>query len=161
MYNLLFSFDIKSFFKNGSFPASFLYIFVFSKLLTVNKVQHKFCTLVDLNHGPLVSEATALPTESQTQPIYLSWGSLDLVPESFITMTNGSFLSWSVVASSQMQFGRSVCLAFSIILRLLISLIFLQNGLIRRRRKSPSKNISHLKFENGRNLFRSFPFPIK
>ena len=51
------------FFKNGPFPASFFFIFVYSIQLTVNK-----CSIVDLNHGPLLMEVTALPTEPQPLP---------------------------------------------------------------------------------------------
>ena len=45
----------------------FLY-FVFSIQLTVHIVQYKFCRRLDSNHGPLVLEATALPTEPQPLP---------------------------------------------------------------------------------------------
>ena len=45
----------------------FLY-FVFSIQLTVHIVQYKFCRQLDSNHGPLVLEATALPTEPQPLP---------------------------------------------------------------------------------------------
>ena len=48
--------------KNGSVPASFSFIFVFFyKQLTVNKI-NKSCRWLDSNTGPLVLEATALPT---------------------------------------------------------------------------------------------------
>ena len=54
--------------KNGLFPASFFFIFVFSIQLTVINVQYKFCGWLDSNRIPLVSEATALPTEPQPLP---------------------------------------------------------------------------------------------
>ena len=46
----------------------FFFMFVFSIQLTVNNVQYKFRRWLDSNRGPLVSEATALPTESQLLP---------------------------------------------------------------------------------------------
>ena len=54
-------------FLTGPFPASFSF-FVFSIQLTVNNVQYKFCGWQNLNRGPLMSEATALPTEPQPLP---------------------------------------------------------------------------------------------
>ena len=55
---LAFNYTLKVF-KNGQLLASF---FVFSIQLTLN-VQLKFCRRLDMNRGPLESEATALPTE--------------------------------------------------------------------------------------------------
>ena len=46
-----------SFFKNGPFPASFFFIFVF-----FNTIQYKFCQWRDSSLGHPVSEATSLPT---------------------------------------------------------------------------------------------------
>ena len=43
----------------------FFFIFVFSIHLTVNNIQLKLCQWRDSNLGPLVPEATALPTERQ------------------------------------------------------------------------------------------------
>ena len=45
-------------------PASFS-LFSFLTQLTVNAQYINFCRLLDLNHGPLELEATALPTEPQ------------------------------------------------------------------------------------------------
>ena len=55
----------ESYFLKEPFPASIFFIFVFSIQSIVNKFQYKFCRWLDLNRGPLVSEATALPTEPQ------------------------------------------------------------------------------------------------
>ena len=44
----------KRFLKNGPFPASFFFIFVFSIQLTVKIVQYKFCRWLDSNRGPMV-----------------------------------------------------------------------------------------------------------
>ena len=54
---------------NGPLPASFSFsfIFVFSQL-TVKIFNIKFCWWLDLNHRPLVLEATALSTEPQPLP---------------------------------------------------------------------------------------------
>ena len=55
-------------FKSGQFPASFIYFRLFN---TVHNKQvkkqmfNKFCRWQELNCGPLVSKATALPTEPQ------------------------------------------------------------------------------------------------
>ena len=49
----------------------FLYLRLF---FTVNSKQMfylKVCQWLDSNHGPLVSEATALPTESQPLPKFI------------------------------------------------------------------------------------------
>ena len=56
------------FFKSGPFPASFLFIFVFSVQLIINKCSIKFCRWLEANRGPLVLKATALPTEPQPLP---------------------------------------------------------------------------------------------
>ena len=48
----------------GPFTPSFSFISVFSIQLTCNKV----CCCLDLNHRPVVFEATALPTEPQHLP---------------------------------------------------------------------------------------------
>ena len=53
-------------FKNAPFPVSFFFIFVFS---TENMIIIKFCRWLVSSRGPPVSEATALPTESQPLPI--------------------------------------------------------------------------------------------
>ena len=49
-------------------PGLFLFIFVFSMVQSTINVQYKFRRWRDLNCGPLVSEATALPTEPQPLP---------------------------------------------------------------------------------------------
>ena len=54
-----------TFFKKWAIPCLFFFIFVFYIQLRVNNVQYKFCRWLDLNHGPLVLEATALPIEPQ------------------------------------------------------------------------------------------------
>ena len=51
-----------------------LFFFYFRLLDTIhmtveNECSIKFCQCLDTNHGPLVSEATALPTEPQPRPI--------------------------------------------------------------------------------------------
>ena len=46
-----------------------LFVFLFSLQSTVNSVQYKFCRWLDSNCGPLVLEATALPTEPQPLPL--------------------------------------------------------------------------------------------
>ena len=59
------------FLKSGPFPAS-LFIFVFSIQLIINKLTNKcsikFCQWLESNHGPLILQATALPTEPQPLP---------------------------------------------------------------------------------------------
>ena len=56
-----------SFKKMGPFPASFSLFSSFLQL-TVNLFVIKSCQWLDSNHGPLVLEATALPTETQPLP---------------------------------------------------------------------------------------------
>ena len=56
------------FFK-WAIPGHFLFIFVFSILLAVNKCSILKISLLDLNHGPL-SDATTLPIEPQP-PLHL------------------------------------------------------------------------------------------
>ena len=53
--------------KMGHFRPLFFFIFFFSIQLTVN-AHYKVCWWLDLNHGPLDSEETALPTEPQPLP---------------------------------------------------------------------------------------------
>ena len=48
-------------------PASFSLV-SFLTQLAVNAQYINFCRLLDLNHGPLALEATALPTEPQQLP---------------------------------------------------------------------------------------------
>ena len=62
------SLPLKCFFLKWAIPSLFFFIFVFSVQLTVNNVQYKFGRWLDSNHGPLVLEATALPTEPQPLP---------------------------------------------------------------------------------------------
>ena len=60
-------------FKNGLFRplfglfSSFLQ---FSQQLTVNMFVVKFCSWLDSNRGPLVLEATTLPTKPQSSDLY-------------------------------------------------------------------------------------------
>ena len=56
--------DHITFFK-WAHPGLFFFIFVFS---IISNWQINFCQCWDLNHGSLVSEATALPTVPQPQP---------------------------------------------------------------------------------------------
>ena len=61
------------FFKNGLFPASFSFLFSSFQYNTIhltvnNNCSTKICRCLDSNRGPLVSEATALPTEPQPLP---------------------------------------------------------------------------------------------
>ena len=60
---------LNTIFKSGPFPASFLFIFVFSIQLIINKCSIKFCRWLESNRGPLVLKATTLPTEPQPLPI--------------------------------------------------------------------------------------------
>ena len=56
-------------FKNGPFPASFFFIFrLFNTVNSKQMFEIQVCRWLDSNRGPLVSEATALPTESQLLP---------------------------------------------------------------------------------------------
>ena len=58
--------------KNGQFPGSFYCIFVVSIHFYIN-----ICRWLDLNHQPLLSETTTLPTEPQSLPVRLSkWSKL-------------------------------------------------------------------------------------
>ena len=59
--------ELSCFFK-WAIPGLFSLIFVFSIQLTLNKCSNFFCQWLDLNRGPLVMEATALPTEPQPLP---------------------------------------------------------------------------------------------
>ena len=52
------------FLKGGPFPVSFFFIFVVCIVRLVGKI----CQPMEANHGSLVSEATALPTEPQPVP---------------------------------------------------------------------------------------------
>ena len=55
-------------FLKWAIPSLFLFIFVFSIQFTGNR-WYKVCRRLDLNWGPLVLEATALPTEPQPLPL--------------------------------------------------------------------------------------------
>ena len=63
-------------FLKWAIPALFFFIFVFSihswQFTNVQYVNF-FCQWLDSNQGPLVSEATALPTEPQPLPIQICW----------------------------------------------------------------------------------------
>ena len=55
--------------KKWPFPASYLYIyFRLFDIVDSKQMFNKICRWLDSNHGPLVSEATALPTEPQPLP---------------------------------------------------------------------------------------------
>ena len=58
------------FFLKMAIPGLFFFYFRLFKTiqLTVNKCSVKMCRCLDTNRGPLVSEATALPTEPQPLP---------------------------------------------------------------------------------------------
>ena len=56
------------FFKKVGHSRPLLFIFVFSIQLIINKCSIKFCQWLESNRGPLVSKATALPTEPQPLP---------------------------------------------------------------------------------------------
>ena len=75
-------FSLEIFVKNCPFPDSFSYFCFFSVQLTVHNVQYKFCRWLDSNLGPLVSEATALPTEPQPLPISYVWQIISFVNSS-------------------------------------------------------------------------------
>ena len=57
-----------TFLKNGPFSDSFSLFLSIQYSLQKTKVQYKFGRWLDLNHGPLVSEATALLTDPQPLP---------------------------------------------------------------------------------------------
>ena len=59
------------FFK-WAIPGLFFFVFVFSVQLTVNNVQFKFCRWLDWKSGPLKLEETALPTEPQPLPLFIT-----------------------------------------------------------------------------------------
>ena len=56
--------------KNGQFPDSFFFIFVFSNQF-IQLIVNRICRWPDSNHRSLVLEVTALPTEPQTLPLHL------------------------------------------------------------------------------------------
>ena len=58
--------DAQVFFLKWAIPGLFLFIFVFSTQLTVNKCSIKVCRCLDSNHGSLVSKATTLPLSHTT-----------------------------------------------------------------------------------------------
>ena len=55
-------------FINGLFSASFSLFLSFQYSWQETNIQYKFCRWLDLTRGPLVSEATAVPTEPQPLP---------------------------------------------------------------------------------------------
>ena len=83
------------FLKSGPFPASFLFIFVFSIQLIINKCSIKFCRWLESNRGPLVSKASALPTEPQPLPKVLQ--SLPNHFRLFSIFTN----QWQIIVSNK------------------------------------------------------------
>ena len=74
-YKIIFYWFFK---KMGHSRPLFLYFRLFNTQLTVNKCSIKiiFWRLLDSNYGPLVSEATALPTEPHNHCliIFYCWG---------------------------------------------------------------------------------------
>ena len=58
---------LRAFLKNGPFPSSFFFIFIFSIQLTA-RFNINVCQCLDSNCGPLESEATTLQTEPQPLP---------------------------------------------------------------------------------------------
>ena len=78
-YNLV-KFRFLIFLRNGPFPAS---LFLISPLqqLTANLFIVKFWWWMDLKNGPLVSEATTLPTERQSLPnVFSSYLRIEVLP---------------------------------------------------------------------------------
>ena len=77
------------------FPGLFFFIFIFSIPLTVNQFSSKIRWWLDSNHRPLVSEATALPTETQPLPMNkpCSWSSGPTVCEAFSKWISAWFLN--------------------------------------------------------------------
>ena len=55
---------VTGYFLSGPIPASFSWISSFQQLTKYTYIT-KYCRRLDSNHGPLVLEATALPTEPQ------------------------------------------------------------------------------------------------
>ena len=70
-YDIFFVYGAKKSLKIWAIPGLFFfYFFLFNiiQLTVKNKCCIKICRCLDSNRGPLVSEATALPTESQPLP---------------------------------------------------------------------------------------------
>ena len=79
-------------FSNGPFPTVF-YILVFSIQSTVSKCSLKVFRWLDSNLGPLLSKATALPTEPQPLPSHL-----------FLDTTYWWFvINWNVVRLNELS----------------------------------------------------------
>ena len=72
--NLLYKMYCFFFFKKWAIPGLFFFIFRLfnTQLIVYNNysILINFCQWLDSNCGPLVSEATALPTEPQPHPMY-------------------------------------------------------------------------------------------
>ena len=79
------------FLKKWAIPGLFLFIFVFSIQLIINKCSIKFCRWLESNCGPLVSKSTALATEPQPLPPFLH------IPTSFcFSFDSLNSLLWSL-----------------------------------------------------------------
>ena len=89
------------FFQKGHFQHLFLYDRLFYKNLTRNIGSIEVVTWLDSNRGPLVSEATALPTSHNHCPILL-------LLVSFLKMTRTKSLNWIVPIGISMM-GISRC----------------------------------------------------
>ena len=80
-----------TFFKKWAIPGLFfLYFRLFNTQLTVYKcsILINFCQWLDSNRGPLVSEATALPTEPQPLPMFYLFTDWTLNLRSWVTQAN-------------------------------------------------------------------------
>ena len=70
------------FLKMGHYRPLFLYFRLFNTVDSKQMFHIKACWWLDLNRGPLVSEATALPTEPQPLPISYVWQIISFVNSS-------------------------------------------------------------------------------
>ena len=99
--------------KNGPFPASFSLFSSFNTQLTVNKcsIPINFWWWLDSNRGPLVSEATALPTEPQPLTWRYFFSSLGAVAKA-IYERNWNQISrtvfWNVLYDFKVHLWRSL-----------------------------------------------------
>ena len=83
--------EIRNTFLNGPFPASFSLFRLFYKQLTVYSF-NKSCRWLDSNPGPLVAEATALPTVPQQLPTKHTF-----VPTLVMKIRTLHILGWSYI----------------------------------------------------------------
>ena len=91
-------------FLNGPFPTSFP---LFSSFLqTVNRKSQftKICRRLDSNHGPLVPESTALPTEPQPLPFELCL----FEPKSCLRLSEFVFFKWANPQSLEQEREQNV-----------------------------------------------------